>query len=956
MRIPSGVTDQVIYFVAVDATDLKTREINVTGWGVYRSRNGGTAAAMTSPTVTQVDSTNMPGVYTLLLNEDMTIDAGDDEQEMVFHITATGIAPVTRSITVFRPKITLGNTLDVTATGAAGIDWGNVENQSTSVNLSATTSNLVNTATTVTNGVTVTTNNDKTGYSISGTKTTLDALNDPTVAAIADGVWDELVTGHNTAGSFAQGFRRVVEGLISVEGQVNDVAATTTTFVTDLTEATDNHYNDLTLMFIGGALAGQAKPILSYNGTTKAVTLSEALTEAPGNGIGFIILSTHVHPVSRIADGVWDEATVGHTTAGTFGEQLKTDVDAILADTAELQTDWVDGGRLDLILDARASQTSVDTVDTVVDAIKAKTDNLTFTVTNQVDANMLSVSSDGPAADNLEAQYDGTGLTGGSYPARQDQVDGLAIGSASISVQASTYQLTTGTQTSGTYTSTFTRDGVAHQHTDLGGTLNLYYEFAIGGNGVATEASVYAALIGSNDTLGVYAYNWAGSSWDQVGELVGGSSVTYTERKYSLLTRHTGTGANLGKVQLRFFSNTLTTATLYVDQISMGYAVITNSVGYDQGSIWVDTISGTAGTEAYVNGVADNPVLTYADALTLASTVGLRRFHIINGSAITLTGNSDNYVFDGHEYSVALNGQSIAATMFIDADVTGTSTGADAEFQDGIIGTATLAAFQAYNTSFTGTVTLLSAGDYRLVNCQSGIAGTGAPTFTKTPGQTITMELRRWSGGVTISGIESGDVLTVGGEMGTITLNGANGTVEVRGSYKAIVDNRTGSPTLGLAGAFKAADIATILADTNELQSDWVDGGRLDTILDARASQATVNAIEADTQDIQTQIGTAGAGLTNLGGMSTGMKAEVNAEIVDVLATDTYGEPGQGAPGATISLADKINYLYKAWRNKSTMSTTQYSLFNDAGSVVDQKAPVSDSGTLATRDEIASGP
>lgn len=36
---------------------------------------------------------------------------------------------------------------------------------------------------------------------------------------------------------------------------------------------------------------------------------------------------------AEIADAVWDEATTGHTTAGTFGEQLKTDVDAILDDT-----------------------------------------------------------------------------------------------------------------------------------------------------------------------------------------------------------------------------------------------------------------------------------------------------------------------------------------------------------------------------------------------------------------------------------------------------------------------------------------------------------------------------------------------------------------------------------------------------------------------------------------------
>lgn len=52
------------------------------------------------------------------------------------------------------------------------------------------------------------------------------------------------------------------------------------------------------------------------------------------------------------------------------------DLDAKLANTHEVTaarmgalTDWIDGGRLDLILDARASQTSIDTVDGIVDSI-----------------------------------------------------------------------------------------------------------------------------------------------------------------------------------------------------------------------------------------------------------------------------------------------------------------------------------------------------------------------------------------------------------------------------------------------------------------------------------------------------------------------------------------------------------------------------------------------------------
>ena len=113
MRIPSGTTDRYVYFVAVDSTDLKTRETGLSSFTVYRSRNGAAAAAMSSPTVNETDATNMAGVYELLLDEDTTLAAGNDSEEMALHITATGMAPVTRSVEIYRPEPTEGSTLAV---------------------------------------------------------------------------------------------------------------------------------------------------------------------------------------------------------------------------------------------------------------------------------------------------------------------------------------------------------------------------------------------------------------------------------------------------------------------------------------------------------------------------------------------------------------------------------------------------------------------------------------------------------------------------------------------------------------------------------------------------------------------------------------------------------------------------------------------------------------------------
>lgn len=112
MRIQSGTTDRYVYFVAVDSTDLRTREPGLSSFTVYRSRNGEAAAAYTSPTVNEVDAANMPGVYELLIDEDTTIDSANDSEEYVVHITQASMAPVTRVIELYR------NVWDEVLTGA----------------------------------------------------------------------------------------------------------------------------------------------------------------------------------------------------------------------------------------------------------------------------------------------------------------------------------------------------------------------------------------------------------------------------------------------------------------------------------------------------------------------------------------------------------------------------------------------------------------------------------------------------------------------------------------------------------------------------------------------------------------------------------------------------------------------------------------------------------------------
>jgi len=136
---------------------------------------------------------------------------------------------------------------------------------------------------------------------------------------------------------------------------------------------------------------------------------------------------------------------------------------------------------------------------------------------------------------------------------------------------------------------------------------------------------------------------------------------------------------------------------------------------------------------------------------------------------------------------------------------------------------------------------------------------------------------------------------------------------------------------------------STLLTDTEAILVDTETIGTV--ITDTEALLVDTEAIIVDTESLNdTKI------------PDTISLANINAEMVDVLFTDTDAEPAQGAPGATISLADKIGFLYKAWRNRSNQTATTYQLFNDDASTVDHKATVSDDATTAEKGEVAAGP
>lgn len=244
---------------------------------------------------------------------------------------------------------TAGRTLDVTATGAAGVDWGNVENQTTAVNLSSTTVNLVNTLTTYTG------NTPQTGDSyarIGATGSGLTSLA-PSATALSTATWTgTLATNLGTLASHDPG--------ATLASQTNITAGTITT-VTNLTNApTSGDFTAVMKTSIGTAVAASAVASVTGNvggnvtgsvgsvvGAVGSVTgnVGGNVTGSVGSVVGDVG-GLAAGAITDVEDAVWDAVLANHLGAGTAGFIVGTNLDATVSSrgTSTLTQTQVTGG------------------------------------------------------------------------------------------------------------------------------------------------------------------------------------------------------------------------------------------------------------------------------------------------------------------------------------------------------------------------------------------------------------------------------------------------------------------------------------------------------------------------------------------------------------------------------------------------------------------------------------
>jgi hypothetical protein len=156
--------------------------------------------------------------------------------------------------------------------------------------------------------------------------------------------------------------------------------ASQTSFTLTAGSADDDAYNGLLIVVTDQSTSTQKAigQISDYTGSTRTVTLVAdpgVFTMAVGDTVDVIAILSETAIRSEI-------------------DSNSTQLAAIVADTNELQGDWADGGRLDLILDARASQASVDIVDGIVDSILVDTGTTLDTKLNDIQGAGFSSSTD----------------------------------------------------------------------------------------------------------------------------------------------------------------------------------------------------------------------------------------------------------------------------------------------------------------------------------------------------------------------------------------------------------------------------------------------------------------------------------------------------------------------------------------------------------------------------------
>lgn len=289
---------------------------------------------------------------------------------------------------------------------------------------------------------------------------------------IASAVWDLATTGHTTASTFGAQVKTLLDTIASyIDTEVAAIKTQTDKMVFTVANQLDVNVLDwksaTAPAMTGDAFARLGAPVGASisadiagvqadtdNIQTRipAALVSGRIDASVGAMANDVVTAAAIatdafdadafaaSAIAELADGVWDEATSGHVTGGTTGAAIIAAGSAGDPWSTSLPGAYgagtagkIIGDNINATISSRASQTSLDTLDDYVDtevaAIKAKTDQLIFTVTNQVDVNVVSWKGSAAPA-----------MTGDAF-ARLGSPAGASIAADIAAIQAKTTNL-----------------------------------------------------------------------------------------------------------------------------------------------------------------------------------------------------------------------------------------------------------------------------------------------------------------------------------------------------------------------------------------------------------------------------------------------------------------------------------------------------------------------------------
>ncbi len=605
-------------------------------------------------------------------------------------------------------------------------------------------------------------------------------------------------------------------------------------------------------------------------------------------------------------------------------------------------------------------------------------DNATDSLEALSDKTILGLSA--TAVGNLEDQYDGTGLTGDNFPATQSQVGSLTSGSGGLSTVASSFVLTTGTQSSGTVSDTEQLNGTVHTIVPAA-IIDCYYEFDVGVNGAATEAH-WDGYVGNNgDTVQVHGYDWVSTSFKQIGTIDGKNANSNEEHAFILTNAMTGTGANAGLVRVRFESSGGTVAVdLNTDRILCEYTSVaaertilhsgtaqagsTNTITLDSGASAIDhfyaharvLIAGGTGSEQ------ERIIVDYTGSSKVAKVAppwstnpdSTSVFDIIPGTVHAETDSRTvkvGLVAAASASSVTLDSTASAVNEFYLNDAVSIDSGTGEGQQriiiayNGTTKVATIVPDWTTNPDVTSEyiveevlvvadVLAISHDETAADNLELDYDGTGYAKANSTIGN------------VTL-------VTTTTTNTDMVGTDGANTTVPDAAGVAASLH----STTDGLI-----ADVPTV-AEFNArtlLAASYFDAST-DTVTSDAASRTASKATGFSTHDaaaVKTAIEAGGSHLALIKAVTDALNNLSAADVltqVNAALDAAIAELSVAAPAATPTLRTGLMLLYMALRNKlvvQTSGTDALEIHNDAGTKIASKA-ITDDGSDYTEAEMS---